>query len=249
MLYTLALLAILAAAPVVFVALYFFTAPYGRHYRAGWGPSIPARVGWMVMEAPALVVMALTALGRASSLSPIGFVLLALWEMHYLYRTCVFPLLIREQRTRMPVLLAAMAFVFNTLNGYANGLFLAIFSGNLLSGPISALRLGTGIALFCCGFLTHILSDRTLRSLRREGEGGYSIPRGGLFEYVSSPNYFGEIVEWCGWALATWSLPGLAFALFTVGNLVPRAHANRRWYKTTFPDYPAGRKRVIPFVY
>jgi 3-oxo-5-alpha-steroid 4-dehydrogenase 1 len=149
----------------------------------------------------------------------------------------------------MPIVLAAMAFVFNTLNGYANGTFLAGSSGQLMSSPISSLRVAAGVALFVCGFLTHVLSDRTLRSLRRQGEGGYSIPRGGLFEYVSSPNYFGEIVEWCGWALATWSLPGLAFALFTVGNLVPRAHANRRWYKATFQDYPTQRKRVIPFVY
>jgi len=66
---------------------------------------------------------------------------------------------------------------------------------------------------------------------------------------VASPNYFGEIVEWTGWALATWSLPGLAFALFTMANLVPRAHANRVWYIDTFPDYPRQRKRVIPFVY
>jgi 3-oxo-5-alpha-steroid 4-dehydrogenase 1 len=67
--------------------------------------------------------------------------------------------------------------------------------------------------------------------------------------YVSSPNYFGEIVEWCGWALAAWSVPGLAFVIFTAANLVPRAHANWSWYIANFPDYPRERKRVIPFLY
>ncbi len=127
MLYTLSLVVILVAAPVVFIALYFITAPYGRHFREGWGPSMPARFGWMVMEAPALIVMAVTVLSRASSVSPLAFALLGLWEIHYVYRTLVFPFLIREQRTRMPIVLAAMAFVFNCMNGYANGSWLAGF--------------------------------------------------------------------------------------------------------------------------
>ena len=85
--------------------------------------------------------------------------------------------------------------------------------------------------------------------LRAPGEIGYKIPHGGLFELVSSPNYFGEITQWCGWALATWSLPGLGFALFTAANLVPRAWSNRAWYIARFPDYPKERKSVIPFIF
>jgi hypothetical protein len=39
---------------VVFFALLKWSAPYGRHSRAGWGPSIGTRTGWIVMEAPAV---------------------------------------------------------------------------------------------------------------------------------------------------------------------------------------------------
>ena len=53
-----------------------------------------------------------------------------------------------------------------------------------------------------------------------------------------APNYLGEIVEWTGWALATWSLAGLAFAVYTAANLAPRAVANHDWYLSTFDDYP-----------
>jgi 3-oxo-5-alpha-steroid 4-dehydrogenase 1 len=65
---------------------------------------------------------------------------------------------------------------------------------------------------------------------------------------VSSPNYLGEIIEWTGWAIATWSLAGFSFALYTFANLAPRAFANHRWYRETFDDYPPDRKALIPGV-
>jgi protein-S-isoprenylcysteine O-methyltransferase Ste14 len=248
MLVTLSLWVIFVSAPVVFTLLFFFTAPYGRYFREGWGPTLTARAGWMVMEAPALLVIGLIVLSSGHPPGPLTLLLLGLWEIHYLYRTCLFPLLMRGSSKRFPVLLVAFAFIFNSLNGYANGMFLA-WTGPSAAGGMSSLRVCVGIALFAAGFLTHVWADRDLRRLRKPGEIGYKIPRGGLWEYVSNPNYFGEITEWCGWALASWSLPGLGFAVFTIANLVPRAWANRRWYLETFDDYPRERKSVIPFVF
>ena len=45
-----------------------------------------------------------------------------------------------------------------------------------------------------------------------------------MFEYVSAANYFGECLEWSGFALASWSLPALAFGWFTWANIGPRAY-------------------------
>ena len=39
---------------------------------------------------------------------------------------------------------------------------------------------------------------------------------------------------------------GLAFALFTACNLVPRAVSNHRWYLRQFPDYPPQRRVLLP---
>jgi len=249
MLSTVAILVIFISAPLVFALLFFTTAPYGRHYRAGWGPSIAARTGWIVMEAPAILVIGFIVFSNGRGISLLSFLLLGLWEIHYLYRTCLFPFLMRENTKRFPIVLILFAGIFNSLNGYANGVFLAaappLASGHLLP----SLRLCAGIALFAAGFLTHVWADRDLRRLRAPGEIGYKIPHGGLFELVSSPNYFGEITQWCGWAIATWSLPGLGFALFTAANLVPRAWSNRAWYIARFPDYPKKRKSVIPFIF
>ena len=249
MLNSISLWIIFISAPVVFIVLFFYTAPYGRHFREGWGPSVRARVGWIVMESPAFLVIGIRVIASGHAVSPVAWLLLGLWEVHYLYRACIFPFLMKGSDRHFPVMLIAFAVIFNSLNGYANGTFLATTTSLAGLGFLGTLRLCAGIGLFVAGMLTHILADRELRHLRKPGEVGYKVPRGGLFDYVASPNYFGEIAEWCGWALATWSLAGLGFALFTMANLVPRAFANRQWYIATFADYPRQRKSVIPFVF
>ena len=65
---------------------------------------------------------------------------------------------------------------------------------------------------------------------------------------MSCPNYLGEILEWTGWAIASWSLAGAAFAVYTAANLAPRAFAHHAWYRQQFQDYPARRKALVPFV-
>jgi steroid 5-alpha reductase family enzyme len=237
----------LILAAVVFVVLLFVSAPYGRHHRSGWGPTMPNAIGWAVMESPALVLFgALYLLGRHAS-ETVPLVLAAAWMLHYTHRAVVFPLRMRTQGKRMPVTVAALAFAFNCLNAYVVGRWishLGRYAGEWLRDP----RFIVGMMVFAAGFWVNIVADRRLIALREPGETGYSIPRGWLFDYVAAPNYLGEIVEWTGYAVAMWSLPGAAFALFTVANMTPRALAHRRWYRETFPDYPTQRRALIPFV-
>ena len=51
----------------------------------------------------------------------------------------------------------------------------------------------------------------------------FVIALGGIFEFVSGANYFGEIVEWAGFAIASLSLPSFAFLILTICNIGPRA--------------------------
>ncbi|WP_419163509.1 3-oxo-5-alpha-steroid 4-dehydrogenase [Candidatus Palauibacter sp.] len=110
-------------------------------------------------------------------------------------------------------------------------------------------RFLAGVGVFAAGFVLNIHSDNILLRLRKSGEAdgdGYSIPRGGAFRYVSCPNYLGELLEWGGWALATWSPGGLAFFTYTAANLIPRALGNHQWYRERFEGYPPNRKAVMP---
>lgn len=236
----------LLLAAVTFVALLFVVAPYGgRHGRAGWGPTVPARVGWVVMEAPAAILFLVFYLLGSHRADPVPLIFLGLWLVHYVYRAFVYPFLMRSG-SRMPVLVMLLAIAFNTLNAWVNARWISEYG----TYPVAWLgdpRFWVGLLLFVGGLWLNAGSDRTLRRLRARG-GGYRIPEGGGFRYVSSPNYLGEMVEWTGWAIATWSLAGTAFALYTAANLAPRAMANHRWYRDTFPEYPRERKALLPFV-
>lgn len=138
--------------------------------------------------------------------------------------------------------------MFCTYNGYLQSRYLsqyAEYADDWVTDP----RFLTGFALWLAGMLINIHSDHILRNLRQPGETGYKIPRGGLFEYVSAANYFGELVEWCGYGLASWSVQGGAFALFTFCVLLPRAQEHHQWYLQKFEDYPKFRKVLIPFLF
>ena len=60
----------------------------------------------------------------------------------------------------------------------------------------------------------------------------------------------GEMLEWLGFAVASqFSLPSVAFVVYTASNLIPRAVAHHQWYLRKFDDYPKERKwAVVPFV-
>ena len=110
--------------------------------------------------------------------------------------------------------------------------------------------LGAVLGVFLAGFVINLHSDHVIRTLRKPGDTAFHIPRGGMFRYVTSANYFGELTEWVGWAILTFSWAGLVFAIWTFANLGPRANTHHQWYIENFGDaYPRNRKRMIPFVY
>jgi protein-S-isoprenylcysteine O-methyltransferase Ste14 len=228
------------------IGLRSVVAPYGRHGRGGWGPTVPARLGWVVMEAPAsLAFLGFYLVGdHRGELVPL--VLLGLWQIHYVQRAFVYPFLTRGD-TRMPLAVAGMAISFNLLNAYINGRWISGF-GTYDDGWLTDPRFVGGVALFIGGYALNRRADRTLRELRAPGETGYKVPQGGPYRWVSCPNYLGEIVEWVGWALASWSAAGLAYAVFAMANLGPRALAHHRWYRETFADYPPDRRALVPYV-
>jgi len=236
-------------AAVAFLAIFHITVPYGRHVRKGWGPRVSNRLGWFLIEFPSLLsfVIVFIISPYHSGLPALLFFLL--WGAHYLQRSIIYPLLIRTKAKKVPLSIILLSIIFTSWNGYLNSRWLFNFSGGYPLSWLTDPRFIFGGCLFVGGFIINVHSDHLLRRLRAPGENGYKIPQGGLFKYVSCANYFGEIIEWLGWALATWSWPGLAFTLWTVANLAPRARSHHRWYQEHFPDYPSKRKTLIPLIW
>jgi 3-oxo-5-alpha-steroid 4-dehydrogenase 1 len=237
-----------ALALAIFVALFFVTAPYGRYVRRGWGPSVGSRLGWVLMEAVAPLAFAVCA-WLGGGLTTTTLVFLVLWEAHYLHRAFIYPFSLRGEARRMPLSIVAFGLIFNLMNGYLNGRYIFTLSGGYAESWLTDPRFIIGGLLFITGFVINRRADLILRSLRRPGESGYKVPDDWCYRWISCPNYLGEMVIWAGWALATWSLPGLLFAFWTVANLAPRARANHRWYQEHFPDYPPGRKALLPGIW
>lgn len=237
----------IAAALLLFPVLLRVTVPYGRHAARTWGPVMDNRRGWFLMESVVILVFSWFFLGGGGTRTAVSWVLYGTFMAHYLNRTMVFPLQVRRRRS-IPVVVVALGMGFNVVNGYLNGYWLGTLAPAREPAWFHDWRFLAGAALFTAGMALNVASDQRLMALRRSSPEGYSIPRGGPFELVSCPNLLGEMIEWTGWALMGWNLAAFSFALWTVVNLLPRALDHHRWYRRRFPDYPPGRKAVVPFL-
>ncbi|XP_057188457.1 3-oxo-5-alpha-steroid 4-dehydrogenase 2a isoform X2 [Triplophysa rosa] len=159
--------------------------------------------------------------------------------------TFVYSLLTKGRPSPLSIVVSAV--IFCSLNGFLQGHYL-LHCAQYKTDWHRDTRFLIGVLMFISGMAINIHSDYILRNLRKPGEVSYKIPRGGMFELVSGANFFGEIIEWCGFAVATWSFPAFTFAFFTICSIGPRAYHHHRYYLQKFKDYPKSRKAVIPFM-
>lgn len=107
-----------------------------------------------------------------------------------------------------------------------------------------------GAAIFFIGMTINLHADHVIRNLRKPGDTRHYLPEKGFYRYVTSANYFGELVEWTGFALLTASPAAWVFVWWTAANLVPRADAIYKRYCEEFGKQAVGsRKRIIPYIY
>ena len=242
----------LGMAVVVFVSLYFVTAGYGQFRTRQWGWSINNKAAWVLMEIPVFLVM--LAIWHSSPLkwAPAQLVLFGLFELHYFQRSLVFPFLLKG-RSKMPVAIVLMGVLFNVINGFLQGGGLYWYPNpDFAEGADYLLRWNAilGILLFATGMMVNLHSDHVIRHLRKPGDTKHYLPQKGMYRYVTSANYLGEIMEWTGFAIAAGTLAAWVFPIWTAANLVPRAHAIYNMYREEFGrEALAGRKRIIPFLY
>ena len=76
---------------IIFIALFFVAAPYGRHAREGWGATVSDRTGWVVMESISPILFAVCfVVGGLDKTAPL-WLFFGMWEAHYLHRAFIYP--------------------------------------------------------------------------------------------------------------------------------------------------------------
>lgn len=245
---------------VVFVSLYFVDAGYGKMRSEKWGPSMNNKAGWLLMECPVFFVvlyeylMSLTKYDGVTANAPY-WVFFLIFEFHYFQRSFIFPLLLKG-KSKMPFVIMFLSVIWNVINGYIQGHWLFHLAPQYFPEMYTPEWLTTpqfiiGTCIFIIGWIINVHSDHVIRHLRQPGDTNHYLPKKGMYRYVTSANYLGEITEWLGFAILTWSLAGLLFFWFSCCNLVPRANSIYHKYEEEFPaEFNRKKlKRIIPFIY
>ena len=155
-------------------------------------------------------------------------------------------------KSRMPISIILMGLVFNIINGFllAMGLFYLAPQGKYDETWVERPIFWIGVLLFITGMLINIHSDHVIRTLRQPGDTRHYLPQKGMYKWVTSGNYFGELLEWIGFAVLTQCNAAYVFVIWTFANLAPRAYAIRKKYIKEFGNKAVGnRKCLIPYIF
>ncbi|WVQ72383.1 hypothetical protein IAR50_001935 [Cryptococcus sp. DSM 104548] len=223
-------------------------APFGKFASHTSPLNISGNIGWAAMEivSPVTFLLALYK-NDHPPLNLTAQILAVLYTVHYAHRAVVSPLILSPPRSPLHISVALAAVVFNLFNGYLLALGLAFYPPQ---GELTW-RFYLGVGTWAIGFIGNVVHDEILNDLRRTPGSRliishlpeddefkterYKVPRGGLFRWVSYPNYLSEWFEWAGWSLAASSsmfiaLPPVSSLLLTTGPAHTFVHAISRYY-------------------
>lgn len=173
------------------------------------------------------------------------------WTIHYAKRELETLFVHRFSHATMP-----FRNIFKN-SGYYWGFaaFVAYFVNHPLYTPPSQEMAVAGMCLFYFMEVGNFTTHLTLRALRPAGSTQRKIPRGGLFRFVSCPNYTYEICAWLGFNLMTRTVAGILFMCAGALQMIIWAQGKHRRYRKEFdgkdgkPLYPPNRKSIVPFIF
>ena len=253
----------------IFLSLLFIKAYYGKFFNSNseetnWlqkllrkiFPVIPSRISWIIQECPCVFVTLFYLVYNFGDYSYKNILVILPFLIHYIHRTFVFPFVIHSSKNN-PLEITLMAFTFCFFNAIMINRSVLQFCAYETNFWLYYIY---GLITFCCGMYINIYSDYSMirqRNANNEQTTGskYIIPRGFMYELISCPNYFGELTEWLGFTVLSYSFSGLVFFVSTFANLFPRAIQYHQWYQNKFKDQfstdkeLASRKAIVPFLF
>jgi len=166
----------IAIALIIFPFVLRIKAPYGRHTTTSWGPLINNKLGWVIMESPALLFFACFFLFGSKHHTFVPWLFFSFWVFHYINRTLIFPLRLRTKGKKMPLAIVLMAICFNLVNGFINGYYLGSLSGNYELSWLYDPRFLSGAFLFISGLVINWQSDNILIHIRNPEKRDTAFP-------------------------------------------------------------------------
>ncbi|CAL9771673.1 unnamed protein product [Musa acuminata subsp. burmannicoides] len=135
------------------------------------------------------------------------------------------------------------------------GTYIAYHVNHPLYTPVSDLQMKIGFGFGLIYQVSNFYCHLVLRNLRSpDGNGGYQIPRGFLFNIVTCANYTTEIYQWLGFNIATQTIAGYVFLVVATLIMTNWALAKHRRLKKLFngkdgrPRYPRRWVILPPFI-
>lgn len=235
-----------------FFILFSINAYYGRFFDSSKRTSftISNRLSWVLQECPCVFVTIYYYISQlfkdTNASNRINALLIIPFFAHYIHRSFLFPFAIKVSK-KSPIELTIAAFIFCFFNALIQNRSIFLFSTYQLNHFYS-LNYILGASLMLTGCFINLFHDYYMISLAKERT-GYILPKGYMYDYISCPNYFGELVEWLGFALMTSTLSSWIFFMSSFANLFPRAIKYHSWYKVKFKEaFPSQRLALIPYV-
>jgi len=247
----------LVLAILIYLGNKYGTAKYGGRFGESKKGAfrLSSKAGWILMELPALIIFPIVFFMGKNAMQTVPLFFLCLWTFHYLNRAIVNPMLMRTaagSKNSFDPTVMVWGWVVLALHAYLNAAYISEYGTHYEVGWFQDPRFILGMVIYILGFGLNVYSDAILRNLRSKtptaDEPRYKIPFGGMFKFVSCPQYLGEILSFIGLAVMTWNLGAVFVVLVTVGNLVPRALVTHKWFNEHFDDYPKERKAIFPHV-
>ena len=212
-------------------ALLFINAPFGRFTPKNQKSLllVDGLKSWIVMElvSPISFIYMFYTSPLSESSTPMQWnsphtILALCFLVHYANRAIINPLR-TPSRSKSHIIVPLFAVAFNLINGSLMGTYLSSPYARIFLSARSTTPFYVGLTLWALGLIGNILHDEILLNIRRKAnskgkgraEAGehYAIPQGGLYTFVSYPNYLCEWIEWLGFAIAASPFP---FALDTI---------------------------------
>ena len=244
-------------------------APYGSESKQPskipswmWGPKINSKLGWYIMEIPALMVavLSITFYDIQDFITAPNHCQLAigLFISHYINRGIVFPAKRGSSNSMESSSTFILGAIFNSGNAYCICRYLTKFGRDSILDETTNVRIVLACLVFFTGAGINMMSDELLlqfskkKKQEKDADVKKAMVPGGfvVFEYVTAANYFGELMEWFGFFLLTYPSPASAcFVYMTFCNLAPRAWNRHQRYIRDVPGYKElNRRAIVPFL-